>query len=89
MSESPFLQIASMPAEGPSMDVLVTKFISTFKGDTESPYALAVRTVDLVKSLVECDSWSNADTLIKSVKGVCSKLEEELPHYHVIHNVIK
>ena len=71
------------------MDVLVTKFILTFTGDTESPYVLAVRTVDLVKSLVECDNWSNADTLIRNVKGVCSKLEEELPHYHVIHNVIK
>ena len=50
--------------------------ILTFTEDTESPYVLAVRTVDLVKSLVECDTWSNADTELKNVKRLCSKLEE-------------
>ena len=73
-----------MPAEGgPDMDVLVTKFISTFTEDTESPYVIAARTVDLVKSLVECNTWSNADTQLTNVKGLCSKLEENFrssPH---------
>ena len=41
-----------MPTKGgPSMADLVTQFILTFTGDTESPNVLAVRTVDLVKSL--------------------------------------
>jgi len=68
---------------------LVTKFILSFRGETESSYSLAVRTVDLVRSLVECDNWSNAATLINNVKTVYKRLEEELPHYHVTHNVIK
>ena len=86
---SDFPEIVIMPGESASMDVLVTKFILSFRGETESSYSLAVRTVDLVRALVECDNWSNADTLIKNVKTVYKRLEEELPHYHVTHNVIK
>lgn len=86
---SDFPEIVSMPGESASMDVLVTKFILSFRGETESSYSLAVRTVDLVRSLVECDNWSNAATLINNVKTVYKRLEEELPHYHVTHNVIK
>lgn len=76
-------------ASSSSMDLIVTKFILTFKGKVESSYSLAVRTVELVKSLVECDNWSNADQLIRNVKNVYTRLEEELPNYHVTHNVIK
>ena len=81
-----------MPAaSSSSMDLIVTKFILTFKGEVESTYSLAVRTVELVKSLVECDTWNNADQLIKNIKCVHQKLEEELPQcqYNVAHNIIK
>ena len=49
-----------MPSEGgPSMAALVNKFILTNTGDTESPYVMAVRTVDLV-------SLSLAEVLLSS-----------------------
>ena len=43
----------------------------------------------MVKSLVECDDWGMADQLIKKVRMVCKRLEEDLPHLHVVHNMIK
>ena len=43
----------------------------------------------MVKSLVDSDNWSNADQLIRNIKTVYKKLEEELPHKQVSHNVIK
>ena len=73
-----------MHAEGgPSMAILVNKFILTNTGDTESPYVLAVRTMDLVKSLVECDTWCNADTQLRNMKVHCSELEEDFVHIHI------
>ena len=71
------------------MDHLVNKFILSFKGEPESSYSLAVKTVSLVRSLVDSDNWSNADQLIRNIKNVYMKLEEEMPQYQVSHNVIK
>jgi len=73
-----------------SSDELVTSFVlSLSKGETESSFNMAIKTAELVKSLVECDDWGMADQLIKKVRTVCKKLEEELPHLHVVHNMIK
>lgn len=74
------------------MDAVVSNFILSFsKGEKNSSYSLAVKTTALVKSLVECDTWNNADQLIKNIKCVHQKLEEELPQcqYNVAHNIIK
>merc|ERR1711973_544112 len=38
---------------------------------------------------VDSDNWSNADQLIRNIKNVYMKLEEEMPQYQVSHNVIK
>ena len=73
-----------------SSDELVTSFVlSLSKGEMESSFNMAIKTAELVKSLVECDDWGMADQLIKKVRTVCKKLEEELPHLHVVHNMIK
>ena len=71
------------------MDPVVSKFLLSFSSDSESSYGLAMRTVEMVRSLVDSDNWSTADQLIKNVKSVNTRLEEELPHKHVSHNVIK
>ena len=79
-----------MPAELKKMDASVSKFISCLsKGETDSSYRLAVQTTELVRSLVESDSWDTADSLIKNIKSVYQRLEDDLPHCHVAHNVIK
>ena len=65
------------------MAALVNKFILTNTGDTESPWVIAVRTVDLVKSLVECDTWSNADTQLRNMKVHYSELEEDFVHIRI------
>ena len=80
-----------MPSEpsNPS-DLLVSQFIlSLSKGEVETSYSLAVKTAEMVKTLVECDDWCMADQLIKKARMVCKRLEEELPQLHVTHNVIK
>ena len=79
-----------MPVELKKMDTAVSQFICCLsKGDNDSSYSLAVKTTELVKSLVESDSWDNADSLIKNIKSVYQRLEDDLPHCHVAHNVIK
>ena len=79
-----------MPVELKKMDIAVSQFIcSLSKGENESSYSLAVKTTELVKSLVESDSWDNADSLIKNIKSVYQRLEDDLPHCYVAHNVIK
>jgi len=80
-----------MPAPNPSSsDLLVAQFIlSMSKGEMETSYNMAVKTAEMVKSLVECDDWGMADQLIKKVRMVCKRLEEELPQLHVVHNMIK
>ena len=72
------------------MDIVVSKFIlSISHGENDSSYSLAVKTTELVRSLVESDTWDNADKLIKNIKSVYQKLEDDLPHCYVAHNVIK
>jgi len=82
-----------MPAPSPTSsdaDLLVSKFIlSRSKGEMETSYNMAVKTAEMMKSLVECYDWGMADQLIKKVKEVCKRLEEELPQLHVVHNMIK
>jgi len=78
------------PAPPSPSNHLVTQFILNHsKGADESSYSLAVETVEMVKSLVECDDWCMADELIKKIRKVCKQLEEELPQLHVVHNIIK
>ena len=87
-----FYFYSRMPAEESDMDDIVSKFILSFsKGEKYSSYSLAVKTTELVKSLVECDNWDNADQLIKNIKTVYQRMEYELPlcQYNVAHNVIK
>jgi len=80
-----------MPAQTPSSsDLLVSQFIlSLSKGEVETSYNMAVKTAEMVKALVECDDWGMADQLIKKVRMVCKRLEEDLPQLHVVHNMIK
>ena len=80
-----------MPAPNcSSSDLLVSQFIlSLSKGEVETSYSMAVKTAEMVKTLVECDDWGMADQLIKKVRMVCKKLEEELPQLNVVHNIIK
>ena len=79
-----------MPVELKKMDIAVSQFIvSLSTGENDSSYSLAVKTTELVKSLVESDSWDNADSLIKNIKSVYQRLEDDLPHCYVAHNVIK
>lgn len=87
----PFFQ--KMPAPSPvssDADLMVSQFIlSMSKGEMETSYNMAVKTAEMVKSLVECYDWGMADQLIKKVREVCKRLEEELPQLHVVHNMIK
>lgn len=81
-----------MSIEPNNMEVVLSKFILSFsKGEETSSYSLATRTTELVRSLVECDTWNNADQLIKNIKSLYQTLEEELPQcqYNVAHNIIK
>ena len=79
-----------MPVELKKMDIAVSQFIcSLSKGENDSSYSLAVKTTELVRSLVESDSWDNADSLIKNIKSVYQRLEDDLPPCYVVHNVIK
>ena len=39
--------------------------------------------------MVEEDDWETAEQLIKKVQAACVRLEEALPHLHVVPNVIK
>ena len=81
-----------MSAELNNMEVVLSKFILSFsQGEKNSSYSLATKTTDLVRSVVECDTWNNADQLIKNIKSLYQRLEEELPqcHYNVAHNIIK
>ena len=42
-----------------------------------------------LQGLVEEDDWETAEQLIKKVQAACVRLEEALPHLHVVPNVIK
>ena len=45
--------------------------------------------VQYMKGLVEEDDWETAEQLIRKVQAACLRLEEALPHLHVVPNVIK
>jgi len=80
-----------MPSSSTSpSELLVSQFLlSLSKSGGETSYNMAVRTAEMVKSLVESDDWGTADELIKKIQTVCKKLVTELPQLHVVHNMIK
>ena len=73
-----------------SVEALVLE-LTRIEGSASPPssYSLAVRAAALVRGLVEADDWQTAEQLIAKVRAACRRLEEGLPHIHVIPNMIK
>lgn len=69
----------------------LTRIEGEFPGEKgeESSYSLAVRGAGLVRVLVEDTDWETAEQLIRKVRVCCHRLNEALPHLHVLHNIIK
>jgi len=73
-----------------SMDSKIEQYIVTMsRGKSCSSYQMAVSTAELVKEVVDLSDWATAAELIEKVRGAGHKLEEGLPHLHVVHNIIR
>jgi len=59
------------------------------RGKPCSSYQMAVATAELVKEVVDLSDWGTAAELIEKVRGAGHRLEESLPHLHVVHNIIR